>query len=222
MSDPKTEEQLLEEALEETPAATPAEEPATAPDPVPEPEPAVKKKAAPANKKTAPAKKKTRTEAQKDKRKADAARRKQAIADAPRPPDPSEEDQAEQKRKDDLRAKMAQIQGEIDDLDDAAQAKKDELRDVSRELYPHLEKSDRHVDAVKGYIASQKELRATRSANPARIKAILEAASRSPIDQAFRSQKSRGSKRPERPQATVKPTGGDAAPGSTPADSGQE
>lgn len=219
MSDPKTEEQLLEEALEETPAATPAEEPAAAPDPVPEPapdpEPAAEKKAA-------PAKKKTRSPAQKDKRKADAARRKQAIADAPRPPDPSEEDQADQKRKDDLRAKMAEIQGEIDDLDGATQAKKDELRDVSRELYPHLEKSDRHVDAVKGYIASQKELRATRSANPARIKAILEAAGRAPIDQAFRSQKSRGAQRPQRPQAAATPTGGDAAPGATPADSGSE
>lgn len=218
MSDPEdtqAEEEQLEKALEETPTATPANDPAE-PDPEAkaeldkpdEPDPEAKPET-----KAAPAKRKPRTEAQKDKRKADAARRKKAIADAPRPPDPSKEDQAEQERKAEIRAKMDELQGEIDDLETAVDEKKVELRDASGELYPHLVRSDHHVDAVRGYIASQKKLRATRASNPARIKAILEAAGRAPIDQAFQAQRARGAKRPHRPTTAVKPTGGDAAPG---------
>lgn len=219
----KTEEDQLEDALEATPAATPATE--TLPDdkasPVVEPPvPPVKppEKAA----KAAPAPKKSRTQAQKDKRKADTARRKEAIAIAPRAPDPSKEDEAEQNRKAELRAKMAVIQGEIDDLQAASDEKREELKQTSAELYPHLEASDHHVDAVRGYIASQKAIRAGRASNPARIKAILEAAGKSPIDAAFSAQRARGAKRPVRPQGMPKPTGGDAAPGATPASSGSE
>lgn len=204
----KTEEEQLETALEETPTATPASEtlpddeapavveqpdpPPAAPDPAPEPEA-----------KAAPAARKPRTQAQKDKRKADTARRKQAIADAPRAADPSEADLAEQERKAGLRAKMAEIQSEIDDIADASDERKAELRRVSAELYPHLVESDHHVDAVRGYIASQKKERANRASNPARIKAILEAAGKSPVDAAFSAQRARGAKRPARPAPGV-------------------
>jgi hypothetical protein len=219
----KTEEDQLEDALEATPAATPATE--TLPDDeasavVEPPDPPAKPPETEA--KAAPAPRKPRTQAQKDKRKADDARRKKAIADAPRAPDPSKEDAAEQERKAELRAKMAVIQGEIDDLETAADEKRTELRATSGELHPHLTASDHHVDAVRGYIASQKKERANRASNPARIKAILEAAGKSPIDSAFSAQRARGAKRPARPQATVKPTGGDAAPGADQTAAGAE
>jgi signal recognition particle GTPase len=210
MSDPeneKTEEEQLENALEETPSASPADDTAPAesvddevpaqpvepePDPAPEAEVATE----------APARK-PRTQAQKDKRKADTARRKAAIAAAPRAPDPSEEDLAEQDRKAKLRARMAEIQTEIDDLNGAVDEKKAELKKTSSELYPHLVESDHHVDAVRGYIASQKKERANRASNPARIKAILEAAGKSPVDAAFSAQRARGAKRPVRPAPGV-------------------
>jgi hypothetical protein len=219
----KTEEEQLETALEEAPTATPASE--TLPDDEapavvepPEAPPAAPESEA----KASPAPRKPRTQAQKDKRKADTERRKKAIAEAPRAPDPSKEDAAEQDRKAELRAKMAVIQGEIDDLETAADEKRVELRATSAELHPHLTASDHHVDAVRGYIASQKKERANRASNPARIKAILEAAGKSPIDSAFSAQRARGAKRPARPQATVKPTGGDAAPGADKTAAGAE
>ena len=147
------EDKALEDALESTQAETPeTETPATDPqdppavDPIPEPDPEPPVEAA-----TKAETRKPRTQAQKDKRKADAARRKQAIADAPRAPDPSKEDAAEQKRKADIRAKMAETQGEIDYLDAATEEKKDELRSLSGELYPHLGESDHHTGAVAGF-----------------------------------------------------------------------
>jgi len=195
----KTEEEQLEDALEATPAATPATE--TLPDdeasPVVEP-PDLPVKPPEKAAKAAPAPTRSRTQSQKDKRKADAARRKEAIAIAPRAPDPSKEDEAEQKRKAELRAKMAEIQKRIDDLETSSEEEREELRVVSAKLYPHLEASDHHVDAVRGYISRQKELRAVRASNPARIKAILEAAGKSPIDSAFAAQRGRGMKRPAR------------------------
>ncbi len=215
MSDPKTEQDQLEAALEEAPAA----------DPKPTKKKAASKKKAPAKKpaaepeaepKAAEVETSSAVDARAEKQKADAERREKAIADAPRPPDPSAEDLAEQERKAQLREKMAEIQDEVDDLEAAVQAKKEELRATSAELYPHLERSDHHVDAVKGYVESQKKLRATRASSPARIKAILEAAGRAPIDQAFQAQRARGAKRPARPAAQVKETGGDAAPDATP------
>lgn len=209
MSDPeneKTEEEQLETALEETPSATPAADPApaeTVDDEVPaqpvEPEPAPAPEVAAA---PAPARK-PRTQAQKDKRKADTVRRKAAIEDAPRAADPSGADLAEQERKAKLRARMTEIQTEIDDLYGAVDERKAELKSVSDELYPHLVESDHHVDAVRGYIASQKKERANRASNPARIKAILEAAGKSPVDAAFSAQRARGAKRPARPAPGV-------------------
>lgn len=198
------EDKALEDALEKTQETTtdaPAETPVSDPDPAPEPEkaaePPAKAAATPA-----PARK-SRTQAQKDKRKADTERRKKAIEAAPRPPDPSAEDAAEQKRKSDIRAKMAATQGEIDELGAQADQKKDELRSLSDELYPHLGASDHHTVAVAGYIKSQKALRATRASNPETLKRMIAAASKSPIDAAMASKKGRGLERPNRQPAGV-------------------
>ena len=202
MSDP--EDQALEDALEttqeatpETPEETPAVDPAPAPEPDPPAETPVEAVATPA-----PARK-PRTQAQKDKRKADGERRKAAIAAAPRVPDPSAEDAAEQKRKSDIRAKMSATQGEIDELAAQTDQKKDELRALSDELWPHLGASDHHTVAVAGYIKSQKALRATRASSPEVLKRMLAEAGKSPIDAAMSRKKARGMQRPTRPAAGV-------------------
>jgi len=205
------EDQALEEALESTQADTPETEPETpeeetpaetpAADPAPDPEPDPPADEPPVEAAAKP-KRKPRTQAQKDKRKADDARRKKAIADAPRPPDPSKEDAAEQKRKAEIREKMAAVQGEIDDLEADTDGKKAELRALSAELYPHLEASDHHTVAVKGYIESQKKVRATRASNPETIKRMLAQAGKAPIDAAMSRQKARGQSRPTGPGVT--------------------
>lgn len=145
------------------------------------------------------------TRAASEKRDADVVRRDKAIADAPRPPDPSERDLEEQKRKDDIRARMKAKQDDIDDLQAAVDANKVELKALSAELYPHLQASDHHTIAVKGYVESQKALRRTRASNPEVLKRMLAQAGKSPIDAAMSRQKARGMKRPERPQAGVIP-----------------
>lgn len=201
MSD-NTEDQALEDALEKSTEATPAADaPAT------EAAPAVKKKASSkkkaGKKKTSPAVPEANpAQAQADKTKADADRREKAIADAPRPPDPSKEDKAEQKRKDDIRAKMAETQAEIDDLEAGIDEKKDELLALSSELYPHLVESDHHTTAVKGYIESQKNLRRTRASSPETLKRMLAEAGKAPIDAAMSRKKARGGQRPTRPGVT--------------------
>ena len=105
---------------------------------------------------------------------------------------------------------MSEIQAEIDELAGQLEAKKAELRDVSVELYPHMERSDHHTVAVKGYVARQKELRATRATNPETIKRMIAQASKAPIDAAMTRAKARGQKRPERPLAGVSPAKSDA------------
>ncbi len=206
------EDKALEDALEktqETTTETPAETPVSEPDPAPEPEKAAEP---PAQTRTPAPARKSRTQAQKDKRKADTARRKEAIAAAPRPPDPSKEDAADQKRKVDIRAKMAATQGEIDELDAAILEKKDELRSLSGELWPHLGASDHHTVAVAGYIKSQKELRRTRASNPETLKRMLALAGKSPIDAAMSRKKGRGLERPTRSPAGVSSDKTAAAP----------
>ncbi len=205
------ETQALEDALEsvqaeetkeaEAPAEAEADEP-VAEEPAAEVAPA-KKKAS--KKKKAAVKTSDSTGAAKAKRKADADRRAQAIADAPRPPEPSEEDLAEQKRKADIREKMKAVQDELDELDAQAEAKKEELRELSLELYPHTGESDHHTTAVKGYIERQKELRATRASSPEVLKRMIANASKAPIDAAMARKNERGAKRPSRQVAGVSP-----------------
>ena len=215
---PTTEELAAElAAVEETPE--PVEEPAT-PEPDPEPEPAAPAPESPAADPEPEAEPTPEREiappvkaAQSEKKEADTKRRKKAIADAPRPPDPSEADQKIQAEKEELREKMAGVQVELEEILAAAELCRDELRRLSLLLNPHLAASDHHVTAVRGYVASQKEIRRTRASSPERIKAILKAAGKSPIDAAFATQRARGMKRPTRTPISAAKPDGDAAPG---------
>lgn len=184
---------------EPEPAAPPPESPAA--DPKPEAEPTPEREIAP------PAK------AAEEKKTADKARRKKAIADSPRPPDPSEEDLKIQAEKNELREKMADVSAELEEILAAAESCREELRRLSLLLNPHLGASDHHVTAVRGYVLSQKRLRATRATDPERIKAILRAAGKAPIDAAFAKQRARGQKRPTRTPITAAKPDGDKAPG---------
>lgn len=197
--------------VDETTPDTP-DVPATAPDPadvpdvpdVPETEPEIAAApGAPADVPADPpvdkarAARKPRTEAQKEKRKADDARRKAAIAEAPRP-EPSKEQSADAKRKAALQEELAAVQADIAEAEGIIAGAKERVGELLQEIYPSLGKSDRHVDAVRGYIKSEKELRANRALAPARLKAMLQAAGKAPIDAAFSVQRARGMARPVR------------------------
>jgi hypothetical protein len=188
---------------EPEPAAPAPESPAKSPEPEAEPTP--EREIAPPVK-----------AAQAEKKAADKTRRKKAIADSPRPPDPSEEDLKIQAEKDELRAKMAEVHTELEEILEAADLCRDELRRLSLLLNPHLGASDHHVTAVRGYVLSQKRLRATRATDPERIKAILKAAGKAPIDAAFSKQRARGMKRPTRTPITAAKPDGATAPGAAP------
>lgn len=210
---PTTEELAAElAAVEETPepAGEPAQPEAEAPEAPQDPPEAPEQPEAEAPAKTiAPPVK----AAQAEKKTADSKRRKKAIADAPRPPDPSKEDLKIQAEKEEIRAKMADVQDQLDGHLDECELCRDELRRLSSELNPHLGGSDHHVTAVRGYVASQKELRRTRASSPERIAAVLKAAGKSPIDAAFAKQRARGQARPTRTPITPAKPEGDAAPG---------
>ena len=223
-----TTEELAEElaAIEETPAPETVPDPPAA-DPEPEPEPAAPAPESPAADPEPEAEPTPEREiappvrAAEEKKAADKTRRKKAIADAPRPPDPSEEDQKIQAEKEELRGKMADVQVELEETLAAAELCRDELRRLSLLLNPHLAASDHHVTAVRGYVLSQKELRRTRASSPERIKAILKAAGKSPIDAAFATQRARGMKRPTRTPITAAKPDGDAAPGAAPSNAAE-
>lgn len=144
--------------------------------------------------------------AQADKKTADATRRKTAIAAAPTP-DMTVQDEAEA-RKGKIYDQLDAVQAELEEHLDAVKSCKAQARELMAELYPHSQGSDKLVDAVKGHIARQKEIRANRQSNPARIAEMLKAAGRSPIDQAFHVQRARGARRPTR--SPPKPAGGDS------------
>jgi len=185
----------------EQPEIAPA---AAAPADVPEDPPVDKARAA----------RKPRSDAQKAKRKADDARRKAAIKQAQDDaPKPSKEVKAEDDRKAKLQEELAAVQADIAEAEGVIAAAKERCVELLNEIYPSLGKSDRHVDAVRGYIKSEKELRANRAMAPARLKAMLEAAGKAPIDAAFSAQRARGMKRPTRsaPAAGEGDAGTDAA-----------
>lgn len=140
---------------------------------------------------------KPRTDAQKAKRAADDKRRKDAIAVAQAGrPKPEADPEAERKA-----AIREELQAVADDMLEA-EAHVDKCRARTKELlsqlYPAMKANDRHVDAVRGYVASQKDMRANRALAPARLKAMLEAAGKAPIDAAFSTQRARGFARPNR------------------------
>lgn len=158
----------------------------------------------------APAKtaRRPRTDAQKAKRKADDARRKDAIkvAQANRPP---VEDDPEAERKAAIREELEAIDADMTEAEAHLDKCKARTKELISELYPAMKANDRHVDAVRGYVKSQKDMRANRALAPARLKAMLEQAGKAPIDAAFSTQRARGFSRPTR--KTVGIPEGDAA-----------
>lgn len=170
----------------------------------PAPGPAAAAEAAPVDKARAARK----PNARQRKKTADAVAHKAAV-DATPHPEPSKEEQEDEKRKAGLQDQLAECQAEMDDAEAAIVAAKDRTKEILNQLYPSLGASDRHVDAVRGYIASEKKQRANRALAPARLKAMLEAAGKSPIDNAFAAQRARGMKRPVRSPATAAAGAGD-------------
>lgn len=206
----ETPETAPDSAPEETPASdAPAETPA--PDP-PEPDPEPDKTIAP------PVKAKASSSAQADKKAADGSRRKKVIADSAIADLPVDEE--EEKRKAGIYDELEAVQAELEEALAAVESCKGRARDLMAELYPHTTGSDKLVVAVRGYVASQKKIRANRASSPARIAEILKAAGRSPIDQAFQVQRARGMSRPTRNPAP-KPATGDQGDGSN-ANAGSE
>ena len=156
----------------------------------------------------APKVRKPRTDAQKAKRKADDARRKAAIADAQaNQPEPTDDPDAE--RKAGIREELQAVADDMEEAEAHLDQCKTRTKELLAELYPAMKANDRHVDAVRGYVASQKNMRANRALAPARLKAMLEQAGKAPIDAAFSTQRARGFSRPTR-QAQGIPAG-DAA-----------
>jgi hypothetical protein len=179
------------------PAAPTPESPAPDPEPEAEPTPEEPREIAPPS------------SAQADKKAADKARQKEAIKAADRPA--AEFDEAEEKRKAEIQAKLAEYQAELDDHVEGIEICRVRMRELMAELYPHTAESDKLVDSVRGHIAAQKKIRANRQANPARIAEVLKAAGKAPIDAAFHRQRARGQSRPTRTPMTAKADEGEGS-----------
>ena len=150
------------------------------------------------------------------KKKADKIRREAAIEAAKETqPGPSEALIAAQERKDEIIAKLHELDEEARKLEAEAQ----ELRDVSAglllKLYPQQGPNDPHFVAVRGYLRAARMERQNRSLAPARLKALLQAAGRAPIDAAFARARGRGMARPKRAIKSAVPAGdvGSKTPG---------
>ena len=132
----------------------------------------------------------------------DVARReaiKKAEGEIPEPADITEEEAEEDKRKDELRAKLQETAAEIEELEDEIEKLKAQGREIMGDLYPHTVESDRHVDAVRGYLKASQDERKNRGAHPARLRELLSRAGKAPIDAAFQRARARGMSRPTRP-----------------------
>ena len=195
--DPEKTPDAPAESKQESAAPTPPESPADSPEPEAKPTPEPREIAPPSS-------------TQGDKKAADTKRRKRVIAKTERP---DLVDTKEEKRKNEIREEMEAVTRERDEFLIEAQGCQDQLTELSAKLYPHAVKSDSLVDAVRGHIKAQKKIRANRASNPERIKEILKAAGRAPIDAAFHRQRARGMKRPTRTPMTAKKPAGDKAPG---------
>ncbi len=153
---------------------------------------------------------KPRSDAQKAKRKADDVRRKTAI-DTAQAARPKEVEDPEDERKAKIREELQAIDEDMTEAEAHLDKCKARTKELLGQLYPAMKANDRHVDAVRGYVKSQKVMRANRALAPARLKAILEAAGKAPIDAAFSVQRARGMARPVR--KAVAPSTGDKSAG---------
>ena len=198
-SDNATETAPDPEPASDAPAETPSETAASAHE-SPADSPAPEAKQLPGPREIAPP-----SSTQADKKAAETKRRKRVIAKTERPDLAGTEDE---KRKNEIREAMEVVTRERDEFLTEAQGCQDQLTELSAKLYPHVVKSDSLVDAVRGHIKAQKKIRANRATNPERIKEILKAAGKAPIDAAFHRQRARGMARPTRtPVTAAKPEG---------------
>lgn len=138
------------------------------------------------------------------KKKADDARHREALAAAQaNAPEPDPDLEAELARRDAIREEMLAAQGRIDDAQAMIDAERAFMEAKAAELYPSARASDRPVDAIRGYLRGQAAERKNRPMNQARLKGLLEAAGKSPIDAAFHHARARGTKRPTRSLAAT-------------------
>ena len=186
---PALEPDLAENEATSAPEPADPEEAATVAPPDSAPDPAPVAAAKPARK--------PRTDAQKAKRKADDARRKDAIAVA-QANAPDVADDPDAKRKAGIREELQAVADDMEEAEAHLDKCRARTKELLAELYPAMKANDRHVDAVRGYVASQKNMRANRALAPARLKAMLEQAGKAPIDAAFSTQRARGFQRPTR------------------------
>lgn len=196
----------------ESPGETEPETPPPPPEPDPDPEPGPESApdADPEPEKAAPAvdiaRRSRQPSARQRKQAADKERHDAAIEAAPRP-EADPEAVAEEERKEAIQAKLAEEDAIIREAEETIAAARERTKELLAELYPSLEASDRHVDACRAYIESEKKLRANRALAPARLEAMLKQAGKAPIDAAFSAQRARGMRRPTR--TPVQPPSGD-------------
>lgn len=151
------------------------------------------------------------------KQKADRARHEEALAQAPAPPEPTEEQKAAQAAREELEAKMIGLQGEIDEAQALIAERKAKIQEILVQLYPSAGESDRPVDAIRGYLKAQAAERQNRPMNQERLKGLLQAAGKAPIDAAFHRARARGMARPTRsPMAQAPAAASDQAQDATP------
>lgn len=170
----------------------------------------------PAEEKTEPEPPVDKARAQHAKSVADRMRVDAAVEAAPAlQVDPAATAAAEEKAA--LYAELNAEQAQIDALEAQILECRDRTRAILNQIYPQLQANDKHADAVRKYVASQHQIRQNRALDPARLKAMLIAAGKAPIDAAFHRARARGMSRPYRnPIKPGTPPAADQAKGATP------
>ncbi len=215
----KSETDELEAALEADKADDTPPQPIELPEPVKvaaKPKPKAKAKPKPKPKPTHPRKTDSPSETRQQKAAASKKMVDQAVAETP-PQDITEEEAAELQRRATLQTLLMDTAQEIQNHEDAIEELKARSRDLMAELYPQTLQSDRHVDAVRGYLQASQNERENRGAHPARLRDLLTRAGKAPIDAAFQRARARGMGRPIRPiVGNAAPAAADQAKGATP------
>lgn len=152
------------------------------------------------------------------KKKAEKIRREEAIeAGKANAGEPDEALIAEDERKQALMDEMEELDAEAQEADAVAAEARRKIALLLTSLYPQQGPNDPHHKAVRGYLTAASAERKNRALAPARLKEMLIAAGRAPIDNAFSRKAARGFNRPKRKLATQgKEAAQDQAPGGTP------
>lgn len=152
------------------------------------------------------------------KKKADRERREVTIAEvAENTAPPDEALVAEDERRTGLMAEMEELDAEAQEHDKKAKKCRKKIGKLLLSMYPQAGPNDPHHKAVRGYLEASAAERQNRALAPSRLKAMLVAAGKAPIDHAFSRKAARGMNRPQRKLATQeKPAAQDQAPGGTP------